>query len=137
MKASHRLSAVGLVSLLFLMPGGCASPGAPSEGGTASRSRNLISRVELEGMDELTVYQAVRRLRPTWLRYRGQATITGANRESLRVYLNRQYFGNAESLSNIRVRDVQEIRFLDAREATLRFGTDHTVGAIVISTGRG
>jgi hypothetical protein len=97
----------------------------------------MITKAELEGMDELNVYEAIRRLRPTWLRYRGQATLTGPNRESLRIYMNRHYFGDAESLSDVLVRDVRELRFLDARQATLRFGTDHTVGAIIITTGGG
>jgi hypothetical protein len=88
-------------------------------------------------MDELNAYQAIRRLKPTWLRYRGQAVLTGPDRESLRVYVNQSFFGDAESLSTLMVRNIREIRFLDARQATLRFGTDHTVGAIVVTTGGG
>jgi hypothetical protein len=35
------------------------------------------------------------------------------------------------------VRTVQEIRFLDSRMATLEFGTDHGLGAILVTTKRG
>jgi hypothetical protein len=89
----------------------------------------------MEGMAGLNIYEAIRRLRPAWLRPRGQAVLTGPDRESLRVYLDRQIFGDIESLTNLMVRDVREIRYLDARQATLRFGTDHTLGAIVVITG--
>jgi hypothetical protein len=53
----------------------------------------------------------------------------------MRIYVNGSFFGDADSLSSIQARNVREIRFLDARQATLRYGTDHTVGAIVVTTG--
>ena len=42
-----------------------------------------------------------------------------------------------ESLSALRAQNIQEIPFMSAREATIRFGTDHMIGAILISTGGG
>lgn len=127
---------IGAVSAALAL-GGCASSGTSPGAAAGSRDRNLITNAELQGMDALNVYEAVRRLRPTWLRYRGQSVLSGPDRESLRVYVNGSYFGDAESLSNLRARNVQELRFLDARQATLRYGTDHTVGAIVVTTGGG
>jgi hypothetical protein len=32
---------------------------------------------------------------------------------------------------------IEEMRFLDKREATTRFGTDHAEGAILVTTRRG
>ncbi len=116
---------------------GCGGTASDSGAGreSAGGDRNLITRADLEGMDDLNAYEAIRRLKPIWLRYRGQSSLTAAGRESLRVYLNRTAFGNAEALSTLMVRDIREMRFLDARQATLRFGTDHTAGAIVVITG--
>ena len=134
-RPNHRTIVYALCAILTLS--GCATSGGSSATATGSRDRNLLTRADLEGMDELNAYQAIRRLKPTWLRYRGQAVLTGPDRESLRVYVNRSFFGDAESLSTLMVRNIREIRFLDARQATLRFGTDHTVGAIVVTTGGG
>ena len=123
------------VSCAILILSGCAPSGQSSAGQSGSQDRNLITKTDLEGMEELTAYEAIRRLKPNWLQYRGQAVLTGADRETLRVYVDRIFFGEAESLSTLTVRNIQEIRFLDPRQATLRFGTGHTVGAIVITTG--
>lgn len=114
---------------------GCATSAA-SSGQSGSQDRYLLTRADLERMDNLTAYEAIRRLKPTWLRYRGQSVLTGPDRESFRVYLDNNLFGRADALSQLRVRDIAEIRFLSAREATLRFGTDHTMGAILITSGR-
>lgn len=100
------------------------------------QDRYLLTRADLEGLDELTAYQAIRRLKPTWLRYRGQSVLTGPDRESFRIYVDNNLFGDADALSQLMIGNIEEIRFLNAREATLRFGTDHTVGAILITSRR-
>lgn len=114
---------------------GGGSGGEADEGG--NRDRNLITESELAGMEDLNVHQAIRRLKPVWLRYRGQAVFEGPDREGMRVYVDGHLFGNADTLAQLRIRDVKEIRYLDGRRATLRFGTDHTVGAILVTTRRG
>jgi len=114
---------------------GCAS--GPAKTAAEGGDRNLITRAELATSNDRNVFEAVRRLRPAWLRYRGQSVLTGPDREGLRVYLNGAFFGDAQALGSIQINDVEEIRFLSAREATLRYGTGHTVGAIVVSTLRG
>lgn len=126
---------IGSLVCVTLVLLGCSTSGGSSATEGTRRDRNLLTAAELEGMGELSVHDAIRRLRPAWLRYRGQAVLSGPDRESLRVYMNRSFFGDASSLSDVRVRDVSELRFLDARQATLRFGTDHTLGAILITSG--
>lgn len=131
---SIRVLSWGLVAFAVVFAS-CASRAVsdPEEGG----SRNLITRAELSGSNDRNVFEAVRRLRPSWLRYRGQSVLTGPDREGLRVYLNGAFFGDAQALGSLQVTDVGEVRFLDAREATLRFGTGHTVGAIMVATLKG
>jgi hypothetical protein len=129
-------SRTSLCAFSIVLGVAACSTGAQSgaDAGT-TRDRNVITRAELEGWNSLNAYEAIRRLRPTWLRYRGQGVLTGPDRESMRIYVNGSFFGDADSLSNIQARNIREIRFLDARQATLRYGTDHTVGAIVVTTG--
>jgi hypothetical protein len=42
--------------------------------------------------------------------------------------------GGAEALNRITAESVGEIRFVDSREAVLRWGADHGGGAILVST---
>jgi hypothetical protein len=116
----------------------CTGMGAsnPPGGAATVSDRNLLTEEDLAGMEDLNAYQAIRRLKPLWLRYRGQSVLEGPEREGLRIYTDGTFFGDAETLSQIPVRNVMEIRYLDARQATLRFGTDHSVGALLIKTRR-
>lgn len=126
-----------ILGVVLLASVGCSTGGGGGESeAVTSSTRNLITEADLEGMDQLSAYEAIRRLKPTWLRYRGQSVLLGPGREGLRIYVDGTYFGDAETLGNLRVQNVQEIRFLDARQATLRFGTGHTVGAILITSRR-
>lgn len=127
-----------LYGILLMVAGGCAAGGgATGTTGSGSSMRNVIGEAELEGMGELNVYEAVRRLKPTWLRYRGQSVLTAPEREGLKIYLDGSYYGEPQSLEGLRVRNIQQIQFLDAREATLRLGTGHTVGALLLTSRKG
>jgi len=54
--------------------------------------------------------------------------------ESIKVYLDGSLMGGPEQLRQIQVRSISSIRFLDGLEATNRWGLDHGLGAIVVST---
>lgn len=126
----------GLVCAIFLLSG-CSAYSRSAGSESVSRDRYVLTRTELDGMDQLNAIEAIRRLRPQWLQYRGTSVLIGPNREGLRVYVDRNFFGEAESLSTLMVGVIREIRYMNARQATLRFGTDHTVGAILVTTGGG
>lgn len=114
----------------------CAMSGPVASSGG---SRDVLTEAELADAQHLDVYDAVRRLRPVWLRsQRGQDSLTprAAARRGVRVYLDGVHFGDIDALRNLNVADVREIRHLDAREATQRYGIDHAEGAILVTTGR-
>ena len=125
-----------ILAILFLAA--CAGSGAgdPEVATPESGSRDVIVQDELAANSELSAFEVVRRLRPAWLRYRGQSVLSGPEREGLRVYLDGSFYGDADALGQLQARNLEEIRFLDSRQATLRFGTGHTVGAILITTRR-
>jgi Arc/MetJ family transcription regulator len=110
---------------------GCAASGAA---GSGSGNRDLITAEQLRELDDLSAYRAVQRLRPQWLRARGRSSIENQDAEGVRVYVDDVRQGGVESMRNLQVIDIEEIRFLDSREATTRFGIDHGNGAIVITT---
>lgn len=114
--------------LCLLLLTGCATAGGPQTGS----SRGEITRADLEQSSASTAYEAVQRLRPQWLRLRGQQSLSGEM--DLVVYLNNARMGGRESLQSISVGGVESIQFLDASAATLRWGTGHASGAIFIST---
>lgn len=106
----------------------CAS--APSDGTT--RDRNVITAEEISGHHATDAYQLVQRLRPAWLRTRGRNSIRSES--TIRVYVNGMSFGDLSSLRQISMSDIVRLERLGAAEATQRFGTGHTNGAILIST---
>jgi hypothetical protein len=123
---------VAAVTVLAVAPG-CATAGSGSD--AERSSREVLTRVQLDPVDHMTAYDAIRRYRPTWLRsHRGQDSFVSEGRRGLRIYVDGTFFGGAETLPRLDVRHIQEIRFLDKRKATMRFGTDHGEGAILITT---
>ena len=83
----------------------------------------------------LDLYAVVQRLRPRWLQVRGAVSAQG--RATIAVILDgvRQQ-GSVELLRGMQAGDVREVRYLGARDATTRYGTDMTAGAIEVFTRR-
>lgn len=93
--------------------------------------RNLITREEIEASTQTDALGMVRNLRPAWFRSRGNGGFSTV--EVLRVYVD----GLRTDLSALRQLPpsvVREMRFLDASQATERFGTGHGMGALLVST---
>lgn len=108
---------------LALGASGCASGG----GGTPRGSSTRIVESELQSMQQLSVYDAIGRLRPNWLRGRGSAlpvVMVDGNRQG----------GGMDVLRSLSVVDVQELRFMSAADATTRYGTGFDGGAILVTT---
>lgn len=99
-------------------------------------SSTLITREELEKSVYTNAYDAVRQLRPHWSA--AARLRSGAEREAageagvIIVYLDGIRMGDTESLRQVELTEVIEIRYFDAREATNRFGTGHPAGAISV-----
>ncbi len=120
---------ITLVMLLGLAVGACSTTGTAT-GSEARGSRDLITEEELAQSPDLSLYDAVRRMRPQWLQVRGTGT------ESPRVYVDGASRGGLDELRSLRVPDVREVRYMGSRDATTRFGTGHTGGAILVTTRR-
>jgi len=114
-------------SLLLLVA--CAV--VPGQGRTGTADRTVISAEEMRGVGFQDAFRVVQALRPQWLRLRGS---TSLRRETIKVYLDDALLGGPEQLQYIPTSSISSIRFLDANEATQRWGLDHGQGAIVVST---
>ena len=106
---------------------GCASGGGE---GRPRQDPNLITAEELANYSSLTCFEVIQRLRPRWLQRRG-------SEQDPVVYQDGNRVGSAgDVLSGMIVTDVQSMRYLDASNATTRYGTGHGAGAIEITTRR-
>ena len=78
---------------------------------------------------------AVQQLRPTWLRSRGDFSASSSSRTAeVIVYLNEARLGTWQELDKIPISSVKELRFFSPSDATTRWGTGHTRGAILITS---
>ena len=136
-------------SLLLVLALACVHSVAEAQ--TASkprRDRNVLTAEEIDEASASTVYDLVRSKRPRWLTVRGSSTLrTSAGTDMLgkpmiypaeaviAVYVDDVKHGSQETLRSISTNTVETIQYLDAASATLRFGTNHQHGAILIRRG--
>jgi hypothetical protein len=124
---TNLLKPVLAASVAVAAMSGCASTGS----GTApARSSDVITQEELIAYVGDDLHLVIRRLRPQWTRPRTGRTMTQQIDVSLVVDGMRWH--NLTRLREISVADVAEVRFLDALDATTRFGSDMAGGAIIV-----
>lgn len=124
------------LAVIVAVSTGCATArgvAAPAQ----SDPRNVLEERDLVAVVRLDAFEAVRRLKPHWLSGRGQVALLDPGREAVRVYLDGMLNGDAGSLRRVPMQTVGQIEFLDSRKATLRFGTGHAEGAILVTTRHG
>lgn len=116
-----------------LLLNSCGSAGG---GSTATESRDVLTAQEIATTNAQNAYDAISMKRPWFLQSRGPRSLTqadpGQTNEYPIVYLDRMYYGEIESLRNIPVQQIKEIRFLDSNDATMQFGAGHTGGIILV-----
>jgi hypothetical protein len=122
-----------LLSALLLVPGGCAGRPADTQATAPTRNRDIIPREELDRGQWANAYEAVRNLRPQWLRVRGRDTINGEP-GTVQVVLDDVRLGGPEALRTLPLTGVSYFQWLDGISASQRWGTGFGNGAILIST---
>ena len=100
----------------------CASSGVDRK---PSKSRNFISFEEVQSLSgAFTAKDVVILSRPFWLR--------GVAGYDPSVYINSIEMGGIESLDNVSIQAIQEMKYLSPSEATTMYGTNNMGGAIEI-----
>ncbi len=122
-----------LVPLLLLVAvtASCArATVASGEEADRSTANRLISQDILDS-GQLTLYEAVAKLRPRWLRIRGVTTVQGPP-SPIAVFQDNVLVGGIEILHGIRLENVREVRWVTASDATTRWGMGYGSGAIEV-----
>ena len=110
--------------------------GPPSEPDVLTEQQLLATRAD-------DLLSAIRRTRPNWLHVRATQPTRGGRTgglvprasDEVQVYLDGSKYGAASVvLQTMQVRHVAEIRYLNAIDATTRFGIGHGAGAILVRT---
>ena len=131
MSARSRQRPVFLLCLIALGLTACASSGGGTAGGAqpgGHRASNRIDAAELAAMAEVDVYQAIGRLRPAWLRISPQGAAPVV------VLDGSPQTGGLEMLRTFLAGDVTALEYMSASDATTRFGTGYSGGAILVTT---
>lgn len=79
-------------------------------------------------MPATSAYEAIQRLRPTWLQSR-------SGQVGPQVHVDgRPVAGGLQMLTSIRSTDCRELRFRNGRDATTLYGTNYSNGVIEVTT---
>jgi hypothetical protein len=126
---TRRLAHLAFLAGIFLVAacGTQASAGAPQ-----NDTRLSLSSEEMVKAGYPDLYATVQSLRPQWLQRRGSTSLTRGTQ--IKVYLDGALYGGPETLRQITTRSVSRIQYLDGLQASARWGMDHDMGAIVVST---
>ncbi len=125
------MSKLALALTLTLALAACAS-GARTPPGAPRADPNLITAEEIATTHAQNALDAVRQLRPRFLMTQGGTT----RAHGVQVMVDDVPRGGASVLSSINPTQVVEIRYLDASEATMKYGTGYTGGLILVKTGQ-
>jgi hypothetical protein len=115
---------------------GCASSGTSgADGGNGGASGNVLTNAELVESSETDAYIALERLRPRWLRARGQSSFSGGT--VVMLFVDGSPRGDVSNLRGIPINDIRDITYLSATEAAFQFGTmAGNGGALAVRTAR-
>jgi len=125
-----------LRALAVLLVIGCAASPPASSRIDRSLARDWISGEELATSQATNMAEAIRLLRPTWLRARGPQSIRASVSPYPIVYVDGIRMGEPHWLRDIPCTTVTEARYIGAADATTRWGTGHATGVILVTTRR-
>lgn len=120
-----------LAAVIVLVAAACSA--ASQNNRSAPADRSVLTAEQIRGTSHSDAYSLVTALRPNWLRTRGSPSGSQGGL-SVRVYLDGSLMGGPDHLRQITTRSISSIRYLDGNEATQRWGMNHGLGAIVVTT---
>lgn len=98
------------------------------------RSARILEADEIAEAAVFTAFEAVQRCRPQWLHTRGSPSFNSPDSSPPALYLDGTRLDGFRELERIRSETVERMVYMSPSDATNRFGTNHTGGAILITT---
>ena len=131
-----------MTAVVVAVSSGCSSSGSSNKATGAphapSRQQDVITAAEIadRANDASNALQIVQKLRPQMLASRGRFSPTDSSETGSRpkVIVDGVAYGQIENLVNVNAMSVGEIRYLNAADATTRFGTGYVGGVILVTT---
>ena len=119
-----------IVSALFLggALGACVHPGARP---AANGGHDLITQAELDRLPSITMFEAVHRLRPHFLRNR---TVTAHGKGATRpimLYVDGEKMDSVDDLRRLWPSDVLEVRYYEPQLANTHFARYNNAGGAI------
>lgn len=103
---------------------------------SADNDPMVISQEEIQSVGEVSnAYNLIQQLQPQWLQKRGRASVERPS--DVTVYVEDSRYRSPEALRQIHVVNVESIAFLRPDRATMRFGSGHDNGAILVNLKEG
>ena len=128
----HRISVVLVLSLVIA---GCGNNPSPNRDlGLRNRAVLTSEEIQLQKAGAWTAYDVIARLRPEYLRSRGATSLRNARPATAVVYVDEMRYGTIDALKQMSADQIYRIEYINAADATTRFGTDHLGGAILVYT---
>jgi hypothetical protein len=98
------------------------------------RDPNVVTAEELADLTELSVFDALQRIRPSWVRSRGATSVMGGGDGLPVVMVNNVTHDSVDILRQLRSAEVTVMRYVSGVDATTRFGTGYVNGLIEVTT---
>src|SRR5687768_5443015 len=115
------------LALVVAVAAGCSKASRTESGEAARGTTNLVTRQEIASIPEGNLYDALQRLRPAFLRPR--STATAGNQVPI-VFVDGLRRGSLDYLRAINNREVAEVRYVGAIDATTRYGMNVPAGVL-------
>lgn len=125
---SHR------IALAFLVAAAAAGCGHPTRSQPVIPAHDLIAADELAHSSEIYLYDAIRRLRPAFLKPRGGAAYGAPETTVLTLYVDGQRMDSIDDLRRISSDEVLEVRFYEPQTANAKFAAHNNSGGAIAVT---
>jgi hypothetical protein len=97
-------------------------------------SANALTEAEIASVPAGNLYDLIEKMRPNFLRARGQTSITLPGTEYPTVYLDGRPYGEISSLRSIVPLQVKLVRYYSSAEAAGKFGMGSGSGVIEVTS---
>lgn len=135
-RVSHYLLSLATLAAVATMAACASASGGGSSSSSPRMDAYVITAAEIANVGATDAYEAVQKLRPNFMRERGQTSLSdpGSTDVTPNVYLNDTKVGDISALKDIPTDNIVTIKYWNDKEAQARFGVGNVSGVIQVTT---